>query len=101
MCTKEKHGLVGDFAWYISILYDLTKYCSSMTQIGSSRVTTIANELVEITLRVESVRPFAVECMVGLLLDESILASQQRMVLAEVNVKLWCGKLNNAIVCRF
>jgi hypothetical protein len=83
MCTKDKHGIVTDFAWYIGVLCQLTKLCDSSAR-DTKQVCAIADELIEITLRVSAVRPFAVECMVGLLLDEGILRSQQRLVLSAV-----------------
>lgn len=99
MCTKDKHGLVSDFAWYISILCSLSRLSNSFAR-GSKHVALIAEELVEITLRVESVRPFAVESMISLLLDEEILASQQRMILAKVcsNLNVYIRALNVPIV---
>jgi AP-3 complex subunit delta-1 len=82
MCMKEKHSLVTDFAWYFSVLHNLVKLCTFSS--GSTQIPIIADQLIEIALRVESVRPFAVECMASLVLDKSILETVQRDALSEV-----------------
>ena len=83
MCMKDKHGLVSDFCWYIMVLCSLSRLSHACSG-ESKNISFIADELVEIALRVEAVRPFAVESMVSLLLDENILATQQRVLLAKV-----------------
>lgn len=89
MCMKDKHGLVSDFCWYISVLCSLSRLSHACSG-ESNNISFISDELVEIALRVEVVRPFAVESMVSLLLDEDILATQQRVLLAKVTVPPIC-----------
>ena len=78
MCSKEKYALVTDFAWYVSVLVSM----ASMQ--GSKHGRDVANQLVEITLRVDTVRPYAVECMLSMLLDDSLILGQARATVAEV-----------------
>lgn len=82
MTMRERHGLVPDFSWYLSTLCSLARLCSFAKDSG--QIPTIADELVDIAIRVESVRPFAVESMLGLILDEDIMISQQRVVISKV-----------------
>lgn len=81
MATKEKHSLVSDFAWYLSVLYSLARLINSSNAWLSPL---IGEQLADISLRVPSVRPYAVELMLSLLLDASILTTQQRDLMADV-----------------
>lgn len=83
MAMKDKHSLVNDFAWYLSILLSLSRLVNSC---GGKFADLIAEQLIEIALRVEIVRPYAVEIMMSILLDESILTTQQRDTMAPVRI---------------
>ena len=81
MAMKDKHSLVTDFAWYVSVLCTLARLSCS---VSGKHARLIADQLTEISLRVQAVRPYAVETMLGLLLDDSIVSSQQRDTMAPV-----------------
>lgn len=78
MCSKEKFALVTDFAWYTSILLSLA------VMQGSKHGNEVANQLIEISLRVDAVRPFAVESMLSMLLDDALILGQARGTVSEV-----------------
>ena len=65
MCSKDKYALLHDFAWYTSVLLDLA------TTPGSKHGPIVADQLMEVALRVDYVRPYAVEAMLTLLLTMS------------------------------
>lgn len=78
MCSKDKYSLVTDFEWYLSILVAL-----AVIQ-GSRHGKEVSFQIIDISLRVESVRPYAVESMLSLLLDDSIILGQAHQIVAEV-----------------
>jgi AP-3 complex subunit delta-1 len=78
MCRQEKYSLISDFAWYISILMQLA------VMQGSQHGGEVAAQLMEISLRVESVRPCAVEAMLTLLIDDRDIMGQARSTVCEV-----------------
>ena len=78
MCSREKFAMINDFAWYISILLELT------SMPGNLRGQQIANQLIEIALRVDTVRAFAVETMLTLLFNEKLVLGQARKTVQEV-----------------
>lgn len=78
MCKKDKYSLVDDFAWYASILLELA------VMQGSKHGSDVANQLIEISLRVDTVRPFAVDQMLAMLLNNSLRLGQAHFTIAEV-----------------
>ena len=78
ICSKDKYLFITDFEWYISVLVSL-----AVVQ-GSRHGKEVSIQIIDISLRVPSSRPFAVECMLSLLLDESIILGQAHHVVAEV-----------------
>jgi AP-3 complex subunit delta-1 len=78
MCSKEKYSLLTDFSWYISILLDL-----SLIK-GSKHGKVVADQMIEISIRVDSIRPFAVESMLSMLLNEKLIMGQARNTVFEV-----------------
>eukprot|EP01035_Chromulina_nebulosa_P021296 gene21296-27592_t len=78
MCRKEKYALVTDFAWYTSILLELA------VMTGSKHGPDVADQLIEVAVRVEAVRPFSVEMMLSMILNESLLMGQARSTVCEV-----------------
>lgn len=78
MCSKEKFGLVTDFAWYVSILLDLA------VMQGSQHGKEVAEQMIDVALRVDTVRPYAVESMLSLLLNEKLILGQARQTVSEV-----------------
>lgn len=78
MCSKDKYALVTDFAWYTSVLLDLA------VMQGSKHGKEVADQLIEIALRVDTVRSYAVEAMLSMLLNDSLILGQARLTVSEV-----------------
>lgn len=78
MCKKDRYSLVTDFAWYTSVLLDLA------VMQGTKHGNEVADQLIEITLRVDIVRPYAVEMMLGMLFNEAVLMGHARSTVVEV-----------------
>jgi AP-3 complex subunit delta-1 len=78
MCSNDKYGLVTDFAWYASVLLDLA------VMQGSRHGQEVSDQLIEISLRVDTVRPYAVESMLSMLLTDSLILGQARQTVSEV-----------------
>ena len=78
MCSKDKYGLVTDFAWYTSILLSLA------VMPGSKHGKEVADQLIEISIRVHTVRPYAVESMLSMLMNDSLILGQARATVSEV-----------------
>lgn len=78
MCKKDKYSLVSDFAWYTSVLLDLA------VMQGSKHGNEVADQMIEIALRVDTVRPYAVETMISMLLNENLILGHARSTVVEV-----------------
>jgi AP-3 complex subunit delta-1 len=78
MCRKEKYSLVSDFAWYTSVLLELA------VMPGSRHGAEVADQLIEVALRVDTVRPYAVEMMLTMLLNEELVLGHARTTVCEV-----------------
>jgi hypothetical protein len=76
--SREKYALVTDFAWYLSVLFALA------AMSGTAHGIQVADQIIDVALRVESVRPFAVEGSLSLLFDEQLLSGSAKSVVAEV-----------------
>ncbi len=81
MCSKDKYNLITDFAWYTSILLQLAVI------LNSKHGEEVANQLIEIAIRVDTVRPYAVESMLSMLFNEKLILSQARKTVSEVNYR--------------
>ena len=71
MCSSEKYALVTDFAWYIDILVILarTKGIDGHGKHSRNLGPLVSNQIIDVTLRVLPVRPYAIRRMIGLILD--------------------------------
>lgn len=78
MGKKEKFSLVSDFAWYMSILLTLS------VMPGAKHGKEVSDQVIEVCLRVEEVRPYATECMLSMLFDEHLILSHARITACEV-----------------
>lgn len=76
--SRDKFAFVTDFAWYTTILLDLAD------MQGNKHGKDVAEQLIEIALRVDTVRPFTVEAMLTMLLDEDLILGQARVTVSEV-----------------
>ncbi|CAJ1376597.1 unnamed protein product [Effrenium voratum] len=61
MGARDQYALVEDFAWYLLILGEISR------NMESSYSTTVAEQFVDICVRVPAVRPYAVTLALGLL----------------------------------
>ncbi|KZO94105.1 Adaptor protein complex AP-3 delta subunit [Calocera viscosa TUFC12733] len=66
--SRDTYSLVTDFHWYLSVLADLT-YVSNAPGVGAE----IARQLVDVVVRAQTTRRFAVELMTRLLSDENLV----------------------------
>lgn len=77
VCSRDKYAYLTDFAWYLQVLVHM----ASLAETGQGEA--IAEQLRDIAVRVEEVRPFAVQCVLPLLSDPSI-ATGARLDMTEV-----------------
>jgi AP-3 complex subunit delta-1 len=78
ICSRDKFAFLTDAGWYVNIL-------ASLSQVqGSSHGELIALQLVDLTVRVESVRPLAVAALLPMLKDKSALSGHKRGTMEEV-----------------
>lgn len=64
--------------WYVSVLVDL-----SYIQ-GPVHGSLVAAQLIDVSVRAESVREYAVHCMLGLLLDSNLFMGQSQTTISNV-----------------
>jgi len=69
-CSQDNYSFVADFQWYISTLIDL----SHLRGLGLVHGKFIADQMIDVVVRVDTVRPFAVSKMLLLLRDAHILS---------------------------
>ncbi|KAJ3206165.1 AP-3 complex subunit delta-1 [Dinochytrium kinnereticum] len=69
ICSRDTYSMVTDFEWYISVLTRLVKV--PFVSVGDK----ISLHLVDISVRVKTIREFAVKEMTGLLQDTVLLES--------------------------
>lgn len=67
-----------DLPWYVSVLVDL-----SYVQ-GPLHGPKVAAQLIDVSVRAESVRAYAVKCMLGLLLDANLFLGQSQTTISNV-----------------
>lgn len=93
MGRKDKYSLVTDFAWYITILQDLA------LMIGSDHGREVSNQIIDISVKVDEIRPFVVESMLSLLLNENHMQGQIKTTLSEVlKAAAWvCGEFSTIL----
>ena len=65
MSRKDKYSLITDVHWYVNILLALTRIQ------GTKHGIEVAEQLIDISIRVISIRSYVVEKMISLLLDNS------------------------------
>lgn len=82
MCSRETYANINDFEWYIGVLVELVRHCPTRSQDSNEFTTpdssrtktgvadTIGRELVNVAVRVKSVRPEATAAAQSLVLVE-------------------------------
>lgn len=70
----------------LTIMADrLSNYCvKSIRPLGSKHGQEVADQLIEISLRVDTVRPYAVDSMLSMLLTDALILGQARQTVSEV-----------------
>ena len=63
ICSRDKYAYLADFSWYVGVLAKLA-YIG-----GAKNSATIAGQLLDVAVRVEDVRPFAVQTLLPFLGD--------------------------------
>lgn len=69
-CSQDNYSFISDFEWYISTLVDLSHLRGLTWELGSM----ISDHLIDVAIRVDSLRLFAVNKMRLLLCDPHILS---------------------------
>ncbi|KAJ7386345.1 AP-3 complex subunit delta-1 [Desmophyllum pertusum] len=70
ICSLNDYHYVTNFEWYIDVLIQLTRV------EGTRHGKLLASQMMDVTIRVKAIRPYAVQCL-SLLLDTSDLISGQ------------------------
>ncbi|XP_078354382.1 AP-3 complex subunit delta-1-like [Oculina patagonica] len=70
ICSMNDYHYVTNFEWYIDVLIQLTRV------EGTRHGKLLASQMMDVTIRVKAIRPYAVQCL-SLLLDNSDLISGQ------------------------
>eukprot|EP00629_Pelagomonadales_sp_RCC1024_P017098 CAMPEP_0119271636 /NCGR_PEP_ID=MMETSP1329-20130426/8147_1 /TAXON_ID=114041 /ORGANISM="Genus nov. species nov., Strain RCC1024" /LENGTH=615 /DNA_ID=CAMNT_0007271687 /DNA_START=221 /DNA_END=2065 /DNA_ORIENTATION=- len=78
MCSKDKYSYLSDFAWYLQVLVKLAHLR------GTKHGSLLAEQLIDVSMRVKPVRCFAARDMVRLLLDDSLMVGQTLEKIADV-----------------
>ncbi|KAJ3175822.1 hypothetical protein HK101_010571, partial [Irineochytrium annulatum] len=97
VCSRDTYDLVSDFEWYIGVLARLARVPG--VSVGGE----LANQLVDISVRVKEVREFSVGQMTMLLQDQKLMNSA---VLEENNTGVYyaaswvCGEYSNFLQSR-
>ena len=88
-CSQDTYEFVSDFEWYLSMLLDLSMLrgerhvkrsfiacmlADRMELAGLNTGTLISDQLMDIAVRVEVIRPFAFERLVALMHNEHIMS---------------------------
>ena len=76
MCSRDKFAYLADFAWYVSVL-------SKMAYITDTKhSSSIAGQLLDVSVRVEDVRPYAVQALLPMLADPALAANARKDTVA-------------------
>lgn len=90
ICSQNDYQLISNFEWYISVLVDLSR-----VQGGSEHGSLIAQQMMDVAIRVETIRPFAAEQM-AVLLDNCSLFANNSSVCEVLFAAAWiCGEFSN------
>lgn len=69
ICQQDSFAYISDFEWYISMLVSLTH----LNGASADNAQLVTDQLMAVIIRVPAVRPFAVEALTDLLLDQRLL----------------------------
>src|SRR5690554_1576298 len=68
VCSKNNYQYITDFEWYISVLMELSR--TSGMHLGK----VIANQFMDVIIRVKMIRPYGIRNMLSLLRDIKLLS---------------------------
>ncbi|XP_059146899.1 AP-3 complex subunit delta-1-like isoform X2 [Physella acuta] len=91
ICSQSNYQYVTNFEWYVSILVELTR------MEGTKHGKLIANQMLDVAIRVQAIRHFAVSQMAILLENSHILAnnSQRNGICEVLHAAAWiCGEFS-------
>ncbi|CAL1543843.1 unnamed protein product [Lymnaea stagnalis] len=91
ICSQSNYQYVTNFEWYVSILVELTR------MEGTKHGKLIANQMLDVAIRVQAIRHFAVSQMALLLENSHILAnnSQRNGICEVLHAAAWiCGEFS-------
>ena len=74
ICSQNDYQYITNFEWYISVLVDLTR------MEGTSHGPLIAAQMMDVAIRVETIRPFAVEQMALLVENYHLLLGKHSLL---------------------
>ncbi|KAI8818917.1 adaptor-related protein complex 3 delta 1 subunit [Fimicolochytrium jonesii] len=74
ICSKDTYANITDFEWYLTTLVDMVRLTRGV-DVGNA----VAQQLVNVTVRVPEVREFAVAAMRDLLMDDTLLLSATQL----------------------
>jgi len=72
ICQQNDYQFISNFEWYVSVLVELAQID------GSKHGSLIASQMMDVTIRVDSIRAFSVRQMSLLLQNHHLLLSSQR-----------------------
>lgn len=78
MCSRDKYSFLSDFGWYLSVLVKLAHLR------GSRHGALVAEQLIDVAMRVRPVRRYAARDMVVVLLDDRLTVGQGIDSIADV-----------------
>uniref|UniRef100_A0A0B7A1L1 AP-3 complex subunit delta n=1 Tax=Arion vulgaris TaxID=1028688 RepID=A0A0B7A1L1_9EUPU len=91
ICSQSNYQYVTNFEWYVSILVELTR------MEGTKHGKLIANQMLDVAIRVQAIRHFAVSQMAILLENSHVLAnnSQRNGICEVLHAAAWiCGEFS-------
>ncbi|XP_012280988.1 AP-3 complex subunit delta-1 [Orussus abietinus] len=93
ICSQNNYQFITYFEWYISVLVELTK------MEGTKHGQLVATQLLDVTIRVQAIRKFAVEQCALLLENVHLLTGQPRATMSEVlYAAAWiCGEFSSEL----
>jgi AP-3 complex subunit delta-1 len=84
MCSRDKYAYLADFAWYVEVLSKLASMEGT-----NLHAATVANQLLDVTVRVEDVRPTAMSKLIPMLADANFIKNAG--LLDELKDLNWAG----------
>ncbi|XP_058809166.1 AP-3 complex subunit delta-1 [Phymastichus coffea] len=93
ICSQNNYQFITYFEWYISVLVELTR------MEGTKHGRLIATQLLDVAIRVQAIRKFAVQQCAILLENAALLTGQPRATMSEVlYAAAWiCGEFSSEL----